>query len=352
MSTRQIQQKLKDLGYYKGTVDGSYGPLTKQAVRAFQKDKGLVVDGNAGPKTQAALGGGGASSGGGNSQQATDLAQQYGFSMALLETDPELKNLFNQAVAGTWTPERFTAAVRNTNWYKKHGESYRQAEVLRTSDPATYKQSVAQSKSRLQQFAASMGAVLTGSTLDALAEQAFQLGWDDNQLREHLSTYVKWTDGRMLGQAGVYATQLKDYARDMGLKITDGWIQNQISTVMGGRQTIDDVQAKLREQAVSAYPHLAERLRAGETVADVANPYRQSMAALLEVDADSIGLDEGLMKGALQQRTADGKGFQMQTLAEFEDTVRKDKRWAYTNNANDAAASMANDLLRSFGVIA
>ena len=34
---RQIQTKLKQLGYYKGTVDGIYGTLTKKAVMNFQK---------------------------------------------------------------------------------------------------------------------------------------------------------------------------------------------------------------------------------------------------------------------------------------------------------------------------
>ena len=37
-------------------ADGLYGPVTRQAVRAFQKRKGLVVDGVVGPQTLGALG--------------------------------------------------------------------------------------------------------------------------------------------------------------------------------------------------------------------------------------------------------------------------------------------------------
>lgn len=51
-----IQQKLKDLGYEVGTVDGIFGDKTKKAVKTFQEDKGLSVDGIVGPKTIAALG--------------------------------------------------------------------------------------------------------------------------------------------------------------------------------------------------------------------------------------------------------------------------------------------------------
>ena len=51
----QYQKDLKALGYYKGRVDGINGKMTKQAVRAFQKDHGLVADGVYGKMTDEAL---------------------------------------------------------------------------------------------------------------------------------------------------------------------------------------------------------------------------------------------------------------------------------------------------------
>lgn len=60
---RRIQTKLKQLGYYKGTVDGIYGTLTRSAVKAFQKSCGLTADGVVGPKTLLYLGLSGSSSG-------------------------------------------------------------------------------------------------------------------------------------------------------------------------------------------------------------------------------------------------------------------------------------------------
>jgi len=53
---RQIQTRLRDWGYYTGSVDGVYGSATEKAVRSFQSKNGLTVDGKAGPKTLAALG--------------------------------------------------------------------------------------------------------------------------------------------------------------------------------------------------------------------------------------------------------------------------------------------------------
>ena len=53
---RQIQTKLKNWGYYTGSIDGVYGWQTESAVRSFQKKNGLTVDGIAGEKTLQAMG--------------------------------------------------------------------------------------------------------------------------------------------------------------------------------------------------------------------------------------------------------------------------------------------------------
>ena len=53
---RIIQTKLKNWGYYDGSVDGIYGPATVKAVKSFQSKNGLVSDGICGKATYAALG--------------------------------------------------------------------------------------------------------------------------------------------------------------------------------------------------------------------------------------------------------------------------------------------------------
>ena len=52
---KTIQQKLKDLGYYTGKVDGILGTYTTAAIKAFQTANGLVADGIVGPVTKAKL---------------------------------------------------------------------------------------------------------------------------------------------------------------------------------------------------------------------------------------------------------------------------------------------------------
>lgn len=51
-----LQKKLRQWGYYTGSVDGVFGDQTLRAVKWFQSANGLVVDGIVGTKTAAALG--------------------------------------------------------------------------------------------------------------------------------------------------------------------------------------------------------------------------------------------------------------------------------------------------------
>ena len=69
---RIIQSKLKNWGYYDGTVDGIFGSRTAEAVKTFQRKNGLTADGIVGPATLRALGmstGGGS----GSSSQSASL---------------------------------------------------------------------------------------------------------------------------------------------------------------------------------------------------------------------------------------------------------------------------------------
>lgn len=46
-TVREIQRRLAALGYYAGAVDGVVGPMTRAAVRGFQKSEGLATTGAA-----------------------------------------------------------------------------------------------------------------------------------------------------------------------------------------------------------------------------------------------------------------------------------------------------------------
>lgn len=51
----QVQSRLKKIGYYNSTIDNNFGPNTKAAVIAYQRDSGLLDDGSVGPLTWNSL---------------------------------------------------------------------------------------------------------------------------------------------------------------------------------------------------------------------------------------------------------------------------------------------------------
>lgn len=54
-AVKTLQKNLNTLGYDAGTADGVFGAKTETAVKAFQRDHGLTVDGVAGMATQVAI---------------------------------------------------------------------------------------------------------------------------------------------------------------------------------------------------------------------------------------------------------------------------------------------------------
>jgi len=60
-NVRKMQDALRRKGFYKGRVDGEFGPETRRAVIRFQASLGITADGKPGNKTLTALYNGGSS---------------------------------------------------------------------------------------------------------------------------------------------------------------------------------------------------------------------------------------------------------------------------------------------------
>jgi len=279
-----------------------------------------------------------------------ELASQYGYAMSLFKSNPELEGLFNQAVAETWTPDKFQARLRATNWYKTTSETARNAQVLKSTDPKTYQANVSQVRARVGILATEYGANMTAAAMNKFAESAYQFGYDDNQIRKQLASYIKTQSGRLTGTAGQWEREWRQHAADMGLTYSASQYRSWARNVASGRSTVEDVKSRIGVTAASAYPHLKDRIQAGETLADIAEPYKQTMSQLLEVNPEAVTLKDPMLKKALAVKDKDGKPT-MQTLYDFENTVRNDQRWLKTNNAQDEAMNVTRRVLTDMGVL-
>ncbi len=127
---RQIQSKLRELGLYSGSIDGIYGTATQKAVRQFQKNCGLTVDGIAGRKTLLYLGlgsGGSSSAGGYSSSDVYLLARIIGaeargesyvgqVAVGAVVLNRVRHSSFPDSIAGVVYQSGAFSAVRDSNW--------------------------------------------------------------------------------------------------------------------------------------------------------------------------------------------------------------------------------------------
>lgn len=114
-AVKQLQQNLAALGFYTGNKTGNFGDLTRDAVIAYQKSKGLTADGVAGSKTlaaiQADLNRGGTSTGSSSSSSSSSTSGSSSLSQRASQV--QFSNF--------------------SNWRR----SYKNGEVFTVYDPAT-----------------------------------------------------------------------------------------------------------------------------------------------------------------------------------------------------------------------
>ncbi len=106
-----LQLNLQNAGYNPGPIDGVFGGQTEAAILAFQRDRGLEVDGVVGPATEAALTGG--SSSGGGSGGGTDPSD------STIELQQLLTNrgCYSGPITGIYGPRTQEAVMRAQRVY-------------------------------------------------------------------------------------------------------------------------------------------------------------------------------------------------------------------------------------------
>lgn len=285
------------------------------------------------------------------------LAQNYGFALAFMKSSPELWKLFNQAVRQTWTADRFVASLRGTDWFQNHSASVRNAIMQETSDPATYKAAVDQMYSTVRD---AWGSIFGKANMDekdlrSWAETAHRMGWSQAQLIDHLAKGVKFKallrNGQLGGAAAQAEGQLQALTRAYGVDLGNQWRANTVKRLVTGDDTIEGVRQRVQELAMREYKAFSDAIAGGQSVRDIADPYIQKMASLLEMNPNDIALSNRTIQKALKQRDRDGKPAAMD-LTDFEDFVRKDKRWQYTDNAREEMSSIVASLGQAFGLLA
>lgn len=181
------------------------------------------------------------------------------------------------------------------------------------------------------------------STTDAKLEEYFKNGIDDATILDELATGI--TAKGAAGEVGTALETLRNVARLNGFNLErdfggqlDSWLQR-----ISRGEAVDDFSRLIRAQAKLGLPEkVGAMLDEGLDLANIYAPYRNRMAALLELDPGAISLDDPVLRSAI------GPDKEM-SLYDFQRVVRKDPRWSYTDNAKQETSDIALRILQNFG---
>jgi hypothetical protein len=286
-----------------------------------------------------------------------ELAQDYGYALRVMKSDPELWDLFQKATNGRdqWTKDKFTAALMNSRWWAENSEYARKGLTAKAMGGADWDQTLATARVRAQEEATRQGAKLTDAQLASLSEDIVMNGWDQADRGQMLATKiaemagVPTEDSMLSGNAGDLQQRLMDIAEANGLTISRDYAAQAAKSVAMGLSTDEDWMRQTREQAASLWgPGWQDKILAGVDAKQLASGYINMMAQEFEMNPESISLNDPYLRKAMTKVDQNGNA-QSMSLFDFQQQLRNDPRWMGTKNAEDKVSSIGNDILRMFG---
>lgn len=303
-----------------------------------------------------------------------DIAERYGLSEALFKNIPSLKAIFEDYVnpKKKMTDDEFIRRIRNDVWYKQNSAGIKQRFVqyynyrdLQASGQAKgntqYEQDIEKIVRSLEKRAVEIGSAAANDprALRQAAENLYITNKenDTTYVDDFLASSIKPVAGMIGGKVteGYSGAALQNYnalvkaARDNGFKVSDilpggANVDQVLSGIATGKIDINRVTADARKLAAQGQPqYVRDLLAQGYNLAQVFQPYRQTMATVLEIgDPDQIDLNDPLLRSAITDKGD-------MNLYDFKKALRQDNRWQYTEQAKADVSNAALNVLRDFG---
>lgn len=244
--------------------------------------------------------------------------------------------------------QAFIGRVQATDYYNKTKKAKIEWDVLK---PVDQQDRLAR---RRQALGAALGDLeLTETELADLATYAEQ-----NQASDLEIKYLAYNKVGQRGPGAVATTttegdKLRRTLKAYGYapKDIDQRIQAALAgeTMDGVMQTSDLLIKKARQFAKAKYNHLSDLLDQDFTLEDIFEPYQQIATQVLELNPQSVTLDNPIFAAALEAGP-DGKPL---SATAWQQRIKQDPRynWRYTKNANDQTRNMVMGLEKAFGLV-
>jgi len=297
------------------------------------------------------------------------VQSEYGPVDAIFKENPQLKALMIRAVGDIadtkddFGPTRFLNELKNTDWWAENSEPIRNRQFYKKqyesllkkggnaeelAKTTEYGRGLASAKQAIADAGVVYGSSVNSTDLDVLAGQIYDLANEGNApiIKSAIRAKISYKPGAILGgEAGVNLAELQKTASANGLNLEkqfgsslQGWLQK----IAQGEST-ETYKQIIRDTAKIGLPdRVASLVDKGIDLETIYDPYKRMMAATLEVNPETIKLNDPTLRMAI------GPDKEM-SLYDYQRTLRKDARWQYTDNAREDISLLTKKVLKDFG---
>ena len=296
----------------------------------------------------------------------------------IFKLDTKLGELLVEAVAGGWDDAKFLAKAKLTPWWQKNAESVRTkivnrekyndllkaGEDVKNTEYGMYlSKQVRSIKAQAKDLA---DITLTDAQAQSIAQKIYDGNLEDDPLAINalIVPFIGKTTsivGNGLSTTGFGGQALQNYQTLQGIAKANGFTLKDILpnvsalTAGGDLETavlrgladgsldINRISQDARMLAAQGQPQYVRGLLSqGYDLQDIYAPYRSTMASTLELDPNTIDLNDPTLRMAITDKGD-------MNLYDFKKALRQDNRWQYTGTAKEEVSNAALKVLQDFG---
>jgi hypothetical protein len=238
-----------------------------------------------------------------------------------------------------WNPTKIAGVVQDLS-VKLLGREATPEEVIYLGSKLTQAQKKAATRTQYVTKAGKVTATVTGG----LDEEQFLIDifQKDKKFAPEIKLIQEKKKAAEASEANTTRQDLMKTALNNGVTLDEESIKGFEQRIKAG-ESLDAIKNTIRSTASLGMPDNVKKIiESGVDLATIYSPYKSLLAQTLEVNPNSITLNDPTLRMAI------GPDKEM-SLYEYQRSLRKDPRWQYTDQARQEVSSTASRVLKDFG---
>ena len=275
-------------------------------------------------------------------------ALALGITEVLIKAFPELQSIFNDFAKGNIAKARLD--YFNSNYFKNLTTNAQSRQGKKATQPGVYAQEFDAFKAEQKKRLIAKG-FMWSPEIEALLEDSFLKGHTDTQLEIAILNSGKM-GSKIGGSALGVVNTLKDYADDQGVNtiLPKSYWDKVSRGLLDGSLTDEAIKEELKGFAISAFPAYSKGIEAGRSFSLQTSALRQTMANLLEIDADTITNDNPIFQELVGYVNPQTQVPEIIPVWKANKIIKSKELWDYTDNARDTYDTLGLKVLRDWGL--